>query len=423
MDKQYNYIFFSTNKISDLKMELIGYRITSHAFQLANSIKHDRFLIGGHGLACKVDKPHAINNTSLVLGRNLDYLDLNDTSEVIDLPENNIFSPLKYSQNLINQQDSYTFKDILNKCDVTLDCTPEFEQKTCKSFEYVTSMYCSNKCIFCLNSSHMKLLNTCKNGLITDKRDFDLSCQQIQQYYDAGYNFMLCLDPSINSNLQYLEYLCNYIVKNNLDLKWLCGLNLRNISTHVTDMISEAGCILASIGVETATSNERLEYIGKGFTLEKAAEHLAYLSSKGIFNIINIILGIPNFEKDELKYMRQFIKDSGGRDIFNIIYYYPYVLYPSELSYNVKKKHKIMSIPNTYIFKIPGKTFDETMNLVCEDSFSSSDNVSYLYNVLRPTFFIQYNLIYVLHKYYNGNIKLIMEKLRSSYPDMNFNQL
>lgn len=111
----------------------------------------------------------------------------------------------------------------------------------------------------------------------------------IQSYIDLGFNSIFILDCSTNL---YAEDMCNWIVKNNIDISWSSSFNIKNTDTDFYKMIFEAGCRIIDIGIESPNNNQ-LKYINKNITVDDIEKAIQEAHDAQLYISGNYIFGLP----------------------------------------------------------------------------------------------------------------------------------
>lgn len=238
-------------------------------------------LLGGIGLYQIVDKKFEELDFSIVdkiyhyaITSKKEFLKLLH----IDSNDTHYYSP--HVNEIVNSQDlEYSYSDILTYSNI--EKSYKVPNKYIKMFSMKLSQGCVGRCAFCGDSDlKLKIYNP---GIVYDN---------IKRYHDFGYNAMFLLDCSVNPTRKVAENLCNFLVKNNLDITWSASCRFHDTDYDFFKMMQEAGCRRLCFGSETV-SDKVLNYIQKDITRDKIIEGLENSHRAGIWNLLNFIFGLP----------------------------------------------------------------------------------------------------------------------------------
>lgn len=194
---------------------------------------------------------------------------------------------------------------------------------------YVLGRGCFNKCTFCVyhkkNQFEYKSIQKVVKELKTLKRMFRTSC------------FYFC-DSNINNDYEYLEKLCDTIIKENVKIHWGGLASIRGLDFEILKKMKLAGCSFLLFGIESGSDNI-LKKMNKGFTSEEATENLKNATKIGIKSNNFFICGFPHETEEDHEQTKIFIKNNS-----NFIYsghVAPFELRKNSIIYNFPKKFRI----------------------------------------------------------------------------------
>jgi len=87
--------------------------------------------------------------------------------------------------------------------------------------------------------------------------------------------------------------LCDLMIKNKLDLEWVCDTRVDIVNQEVLEIMSKAGCKTIFFGVESG-SQEILQRIGRNTTLEQIEKAFSLCRKNGIQTACSFMLGVPD---------------------------------------------------------------------------------------------------------------------------------
>ncbi len=154
------------------------------------------------------------------------------------------------------------------------------------------------------------------------------------RYFFNQYNrntFIFC-DSLINQSNNWLEDLCNLIIRNNLSIKWEAQLRItKDFSLNLARLLKRSGCYNLFIGLESG-SDRVLNLMQKGYNTQIASSFLYTLSRAGLHFEVSLILGYPGEEENDFKETLNFILKH-KRVIPKIAQANPFVDYLGEFSF------------------------------------------------------------------------------------------
>lgn len=101
--------------------------------------------------------------------------------------------------------------------------------------------------------------------------------------------------------------LCNQMVKEKLDLEWVCDTRVDIVSQEVLESMSKAGCKTIFFGVESG-SQQILRQIGRNVTLEQIENAFKLCHKNGIQTACSFMLGMPGETLKDMETSLKFAK-------------------------------------------------------------------------------------------------------------------
>lgn len=296
-DKIYESLKDSLSKI-DNKKTIVGGNLVRH---YKNKIDADLLVEGG------VEK---------------DINDLVDKTGYVVPEHKNVFCmPIDY--NILNIKDfQIPHKKILEDIDIV----PDDDYVSLIFSRY--SIGCDRKCSFC-NSRHKGIYFT----------DIQRAKDSISSYVDNGFNAIAFVDTYANSDKKFVEELCNWIIKRNINISWSHSVRLDANDPDFYKMLYDAGCRQLFSGIESL-STKMLKEIRKGIKRETMLRNLEMIDNAGIFNSCNIILGLPNETRDDLKESIDVIVEN--KDVIDSVIMNKFIMYSQTDYHRNPKKYDLV---------------------------------------------------------------------------------
>lgn len=253
---------------------------------------------------------------------------------------------------------------------------------------FLRSMYmlatrgCPSQCTFCVAK---KLRQYNGGGKSTRTRSAKKLMEEVielrENYKIDSFYF---IDDLFTINKQNVIEFCEGLKKNKIDILWGCSSKVSTLNEEIIKHMAEAGCIQIDFGVERG-SNEALNIVKKGITVEKIEEIFGYCSKYKIRTFANFIVNIPGETKKDLVDILKFIKKLNPDIVsINIFTPYPGAEIYENCDYKFKKEeYPMLTNAAGLIYKDPRLKFSEhNINLL---NFSAKYNKKYnkIWNNLR----------------------------------------
>ncbi len=161
---------------------------------------------------------------------------------------------------------------------------------------------CRNRCIFCPNSG----------APITDMMAPRKMARRLVELYDEyGCNYFFLLNSQINPTRAYAEAFCDELIKHKRPIFFSDSGNFRGIDARLMNKMREAGCLLIWWGGEII-SDRMLEYLNKDLTVEEIRKGIRMSHEAGIFNCLNLIVGMPYEKAENVAETELFLRENSG---------------------------------------------------------------------------------------------------------------
>ena len=198
-----------------------------------------------------------------------------------------------------------------------------------KELPISTSRGCINRCKFCSESRIWKKYRFRSAESIYKEIKF-----QIFRYpFIKSFFFN---DSLINGNIKMLDELLDLLIKNKVNIYWGGQVAIREEMTREFILkMRNAGFSHVSYGLESASSRI-LKMIGKGFTPEVAERVIKDTKKAGIRTDINIIIGFPGEDRQDVIATANFLKRN--KKFIDEIFFHPLVISPGSYFYEYRDK-------------------------------------------------------------------------------------
>jgi anaerobic magnesium-protoporphyrin IX monomethyl ester cyclase len=170
-----------------------------------------------------------------------------------------------------------------------------------KGLPMLTTRGCPFDCIFCSTTAlHGRKYRTRSVGNVIDE------IEHLQNKYKV--NIISFVDDNFTMQNDRVLDLCNEIKKRNLSIEWGCSTRIDLLSDDLLRTMRSAGCGNIFFGLESA-SQEVLDAIRKGFSIEKAKEVVKMAEKLGIKTHCSFIIGLPRETVESLNEMVEFVDE------------------------------------------------------------------------------------------------------------------
>ncbi|MBN1898554.1 MAG: radical SAM protein, partial [Spirochaetes bacterium] len=119
---------------------------------------------------------------------------------------------------------------------------------------------------------------------------------------------VLFFDDLVGLKKGYFERICELLIQERLDLKWVACTRANLLNERMVDLMKQAGCVEVPIGIESGSVSV-LEKTKKGVTLDDIRKAAILLKTHGILFYGLVIIGLPGETRKTVKETIQFIKE------------------------------------------------------------------------------------------------------------------
>jgi radical SAM superfamily enzyme YgiQ (UPF0313 family) len=189
-----------------------------------------------------------------------------------------------------------------------------------RSMYVIATRGCPSQCTFCVAK---KLRQYNGGGKSTRIRSAEKLIEEIRELKDKyKIDSFYFIDDLFTINRENVIKFCKGLKESKIDILWGCSSKVSTLNEEIIKHMAEAGCIQIDFGVERG-SNEALNIVKKGITVEKVEEIFGYCVKYGIRTFANFIINVPGETKKDLVDILKFIKKLNP-DIVSINIFTPY---------------------------------------------------------------------------------------------------
>ncbi|RZN61868.1 B12-binding domain-containing radical SAM protein [Methanonatronarchaeum sp. AMET6-2] len=129
----------------------------------------------------------------------------------------------------------------------------------------------------------------------------------VEEKYDP--DIIMFLDDNFDLDEDRVWSICDEIDRRGLEVPWGClSGGLQDGKPELTKRMSEAGCRVIGYNLE-AGSEKSIDTLNRGVSLDEAREALRLSGELGMIRILNIVIGFPGEDEEDIKQAIQFAKD------------------------------------------------------------------------------------------------------------------
>ena len=169
---------------------------------------------------------------------------------------------------------------------------------------------------------------------------------------------------------QTLE-LCNLMIKNKMDLEWVCDTRVDLVNQELLERMSEAGCKTIWFGVESG-SQRILKRIGRNTTLEQIENAFKLCRKNKIQTACSFMLGVPDETLKDMEASLKFGKKlNPDWCLFNI-----FIANPDSKLYQEVLESKNYDQLDEFLLSVKTEEFDYNSLLMIQRKFFKDFNMS-----------------------------------------------
>ncbi|MFC2154639.1 B12-binding domain-containing radical SAM protein [Candidatus Altiarchaeota archaeon] len=162
-----------------------------------------------------------------------------------------------------------------------------------------TGRGCPYRCTFCVSPSYYGMkFRTKKVGQVI---------KEIKFAQKQGVNSFFFFVETFTLDKSYVKDLCREIVREKLNIKWVCNSRVDTVDFEMLSVMREAGCQVISFGIETG-SQEILDNAKKKIRLEQSMKAVELARKAGLATVGHFIFGLPGETEETIKETLAFSK-------------------------------------------------------------------------------------------------------------------
>lgn len=155
-----------------------------------------------------------------------------------------------------------------------------------------TSRGCPGRCTFCTAPAF--------DGMRVRFRSAENVIKEIKFYLERDYREIYFRDDTFVVNRKRNREICESIIKEELDVTWLCNARVGMIDKEDMELMKKAGCHYLKFGVESGVQ-EVLDRSKKGIRVEQTRKTFKWAKEVGIDTHAHIMLGMPGDSNETIK--------------------------------------------------------------------------------------------------------------------------
>lgn len=161
-------------------------------------------------------------------------------------------------------------------------------------------------------------------GIPWDPRSPSLVVEEVEQLVmKHGVKHVSFFDNTFNINKKWTEEVCSRLEEIEKPFKWYINSRPDMIFEEQTKMMARAGLDTVSLGVEAGT-DEMLDVIHKGFTVERAYDAIGTLKKQGVKVFLALMMGMPGETKEQMEATKDLVLKTKPHGFqINIVTPYP----------------------------------------------------------------------------------------------------
>ena len=154
----------------------------------------------------------------------------------------------------------------------------------------ISSRGCPYNCDFCSSPIF---------GRSYRERSASSVCAEMVEIESLGYERAFFSDDCFTLNPKRVRQICESLIKENLDLKWMCLSRVDTLSRDMARIMAKAGCVQVFFGIESG-SPRVLQIMNKRINLHNVRNAISASHSAGIKTGGFFILGYPGETNESL---------------------------------------------------------------------------------------------------------------------------
>ena len=168
-----------------------------------------------------------------------------------------------------------------------------------ESLGIITSRGCINNCVFCKETRLWPNFRFRNANNIFEEIKYHVRFNNLNKF--------IFYDSAFNSNIKNLEAFCDLVIKNKLCISWSAEcIPRKEMTPNILKKMKQAGCHRIVYGIESG-SKKILELMKRNCSLKDMSQVLKDTHKANIFTAINIIVGFPGEEIEDIEKTKHFL--------------------------------------------------------------------------------------------------------------------
>lgn len=142
-----------------------------------------------------------------------------------------------------------------------------------------TSRGCPHRCIYCTRGVYGPHRERSPDNVI----------RELQEIREKN---IIIYDDTFTHNKKRILELCNKIIKEGIDIRWVCSTRTDAVSRDLLKRMNQAGCFMIAYGVESG-DQQILNNLHKGISVKETENALRMTRLAGIKSVAYMLLGSP----------------------------------------------------------------------------------------------------------------------------------
>lgn len=159
-------------------------------------------------------------------------------------------------------------------------------------FSVMTSRGCPFQCAYCSKDVFKDNFRFASPKRVCDELE-----ELISKYNAKEIHFY---DDDFTINMERAGQICDEILRRGIKIRWSCTTRVDLVNERLLRKMKQAGCWLIAYGVESG-SQEILNGINKGYTVEKVISSFAITKKIGILTLGYFMVGLPGETKETIQ--------------------------------------------------------------------------------------------------------------------------
>lgn len=277
---------------------------------------------------------------------------------------------------------------------------PVFSNERTKWGFILGSRGCTHKCIFCSPTLRNSFGNIWRGR---DPKNIVKEMIFLSSKYKV--NAIYFLDDAFTFNKKYVNGLCDEIIKQKLDIKFITQARVDEVNKKIIKKMKKAGFTTICFGVESG-SQRILNLLRKDINIIQIKKAFKIVKEEGLFTVGFFLIGSPTETIEELNMTIKLMKEISP-DMIQIAFFTPY---PGSLAFEFFKSKLDKNFSNFSHYN------EISMNM----SEIPSNEIKKVQKKIYKNFYLNPNYFFKHQKYLNYLMKNIQNEIFLIKDTLNF---